>query len=296
MSLRSVLIQGVGKIIPDRLYIQMKHLQWFGHLCDFKNPQTFNEKLQWLKLYDRNPVYTTMVDKYEAKKYVSDRIGAEYVIPAVGGPWEKFDEIDFDTLPEQFVLKTTHDCGGVVICKDKTHFDKQKAKQFLEMHLKNNYYLTAREWPYKNVKPRIFAEAYMKDESQAGRQVEQLTDYKFFCFDGEVKALFIATDRADSSTETKFDFFDAEFNHLEIIQGHPNADFPPQKPAAFELMKQLASVLSKGIPQVRVDFYEVGNRIYVGELTLFHFSGNVPFKPEEWDYTFGSWIKLPEKR
>lgn len=296
MSLRSFIVYGIGRLVSDKLWIQIKYLQWFKKLPDLKNPQTFNEKLNWLKLYDRRPEYTTMVDKYEAKQYVSDRIGNEYVIPTVGGPWKSFDEIDFDALPDQFVLKTTHDCGGVVICKDKNTFDKVTAKIFLEKHLKNNYYLTCREWPYKNVEPRIFAEAYMKDETIEERKVEQLTDYKFFCFDGKVKALFIATDRADETTETKFDFFDSNFIHLDIIQGHPNAAVTPTKPAAFELMKNLASELSKGIPQVRVDFYEVGNRIYVGELTLFHFSGNVPFKPEKWDYEFGSWIELPNRK
>ena len=296
MDIREFLIKKVGRIIPDRIFIQIKYLQWFGRLCNLKNPQTYNEKLQWLKLHDRNPVYTTMVDKYEVKKYISECIGTEYVIPSIGGPWDRFEEIDFDELPDQLVLKTTHDCGGVVICKDRKHFNKSEAKVFLEKHLKSNYYLTAREWPYKNVKPRIFAETYMKDKAQNGNQNEQLTDYKFFCFDGEVKALFIATDRADTTKETKFDFFDADFNHLDLIQGHPNAEITPSKPASFELMKQLASKISKGIPQLRVDFYEVGDRIYVGELTFFHYSGNVPFKPEKWDYIFGSWIKLPNQK
>ena len=294
MSMRDFLVFGIGRLIPDKLWIQMKYYQWFHKLPNLKNPQTFNEKLNWLKLHDRRVEYTTMVDKYEAKQYIADRVGLKYVIPNVGGPWDRFDEIDFDKLPEQFVLKTTHDCGGVVICKDKQNFDKKHAKAFLEGHLKRNYYYTSREWPYKNVKPRIFAEAYMKDmDSFSG--VEQLTDYKFFCFNGEVKALFVATERANENVETKFDFFDSEYNHLDFIQGHPNALKTPPKPTAFAEMKAVAMNLSKGIPQVRVDFYQVGARIYVGELTLYHFSGTVPFQPEEWDYIFGEWIDLPTK-
>ncbi len=293
---------GLYNNTEDEIYLKRKYKAYMKKELNLDNPQTFNEKLQWLKLNDRKPVYTSMVDKYAAKEYISSRVGDEYVIPAVGGPWKSFDEIDFDKLPEQFVLKTTHDCGGVVICKDKQSFKKIKAKRFLEKHLKKNYYLTCREWPYKNVEPQIFAEMYMKDMNASDEKgasdkntEEQLTDYKFFCFDGRVEALFVATDRASKSEETKFDFFDADFNRLDIVQGHPNSTNLPNKPQNFEKMKQLAAILSRGIPQVRVDFYEVGAKIYVGELTLFHFGGNVPFRPEVWDYTFGKWIELPEK-
>ncbi len=286
--------------MADEKYLKSKYKACFKKELNLENPQTFNEKLQWLKLYDRRHIYTSMVDKFTAKEYVSQRIGEEYVIPNVAGPWSSFDEIDFDLLPEQFVLKTTHDCGGVVICKDKKLFNKKKAKKFIEKHLKTDYYLTCREWPYKNVEPRIFAEEYMKDENEKNLSEctaeEQLTDYKFFCFDGKVKALFVATDRSNQYEETKFDFFDEKYNHLDIVQGHPNAKTTPKKPQSFELMKSLASKLSEGIPQVRVDFYQVGNRVYVGELTLFHFSGDVPFQPEEWDYKFGEWIMLPAEK
>lgn len=292
MKFRNVVIQTIGRLIPDRLWIQIKYRHCFGRWADLKSPQTYNEKLNWIKLYDRKPEYTLMVDKYEAKRWIANKIGEEYVIPVVGGPWNSFDEINFSLLPEQFVLKTTHDCGGVVVCKNKQEFDKDNAKRFLNRHMKNNYYLTSREWPYKNVKHRIFAEAYMQDETLEKNQKEQLTDYKFFCFNGVAKVMFIATDRADQSTETKFDFFDMDFNHLPIVQGHPNSNVLPKKPMMFDRMKEIAEELSKGLPQIRVDFYEVKGQVYVGELTFFHFAGTVPFQPEEWDHIFGSWISL----
>lgn len=287
MGFKTFLVQKVGRLIPDKIYIQIKFFQYFHRFADLKNPKTFNEKLQWLKLYDRKPIYTTMVDKYASKKYVADRIGDEYVIPCVAGPWKSADEIDFDALPDRFVLKTNHDCGGVVICKDKNSFDREKAKEKLAVHLKRDYYIENREWPYKNVQRCIFAEQYMEDTKTA-----ELRDYKFFCFDGEVKAMFIAADRASKTEETKFDFFDENYNHLPFTNGHPNASTLPEKPEKFELMKELASKLSAGIPHLRVDFYEVDGKVYFGELTFFHWSGFVPFEPQQWDYTFGSWIDL----
>ncbi len=276
--------------LPDELYLRLVYLGRTGKLLNLKNPQKYNEKLQWLKLYDRKPEYTRMVDKYEAKLYVAERIGQEYIIPTYG-VWDSFDEIDFDSLPNQFVLKTTHDCGGLVICTDKAKLDMDKARQTIENHMHRPYYLHGREWPYKNVKPRILAEQYMED-----LKTRELRDYKFFCFDGEVKALFIATERQLAGEETKFDFFDAEYNHLPFINGHPNASKLPEKPVCFEQMKVLAGKLSEGIPHLRVDFYEVDGKIYFGELTFSHWSGMVPFEPEQWDYTFGSWIKLPDKK
>ena len=254
---------------------------------NLKNPKTFNEKLQWLKLYDRKPEYTKMVDKYEAKKYVAEKIGEEYIIPTLG-VWDNFDDIDFDSLPNQFVLKCTHDSGTIVICTDKSNFDIESAKQKIDSRMTFNYYYMWREWPYKDVKPRIIAEKYMVDST-----TEELRDYKFFCFNGEVKALFVATDRQKSGEEVKFDFFDANYNHLPIRQGHPNALIPPKKPECFEEMKKLAQKLSENIPQVRVDFYEVDGKIYFGELTFSHYGGIVPFEPEKWDYKFGDWITLP---
>lgn len=276
------------RFIPDEPYLRLMYRIRMGKKLNLRNPQTFNEKLQWLKLHDRNPIYTTMVDKYEAKKYVSSIIGEEYIIPTLG-VWDRFEDIDFDTLPNQFVLKCTHDSGGLVICRNKTSLDIEAARKKINASLKTNFFWVGREWPYKNVKPRIIAEEYMEDERE-----HELRDYKFFAFDGVAKALFIATDRGDESIDTKFDFFDMNFVHLDFTNGHPNADQLPHKPETFEKMRALTEKLSKGIPQARIDFYEVNGRAYFGEITLAHWSGMKPFVPEEWDYSFGEWIVLPE--
>lgn len=280
---------GLYNKMDDEEYIKHMYKAHFGCDPNLKNPQTYNEKLQWLKLHDHNPLYTQMVDKIEAKRIVSDIIGEQYIIKTLG-VWHRFDDIDFDTLPNQFVLKCSHDSGGIVICKDKSEFNIQAAKKIINKSLSSNYYWHGREWPYKGVEPRILAEKYMEDETDA-----ELKDYKFFCFDGQVKALFIASDRQKKNEETKFDFFDENFNHLPFTNGHPNAKCLPSKPILFDEMKILAEQLSKGIPHVRVDLYEVNGQIYFGELTLYHWSGFVPFNPQSWDYIFGSWLKLPSE-
>lgn len=275
--------------MDDETCIKFWYKYYFHRDLNLENPQTFNEKLQWLKLNDRNPAYTSMVDKYEAKKYVANVIGDEYIIPTLG-VWDKFDDIDFDSLPEQFVLKCTHDSGGLVICSDKSKFDKAAARRKINHSMRRNYYWVGREWPYKNVKPRIIAEKYMVDESGY-----ELKDYKLFCFDGFAKAMFIASDRQKEGEETKFDFFDMNFVHLPFTNGHPNSKNVIKRPESFEKMKALAEKLSVGIPHVRVDFYDINGQVYFGELTFAHWSGYVPFDPESWDKQFGEWIKLPEK-
>lgn len=272
----------------NRFRIKLRYLRKMGKWLDLDNPVTFNEKLQWLKAYDHNPLYTSIVDKQEVKKIIADKIGSEYIIPTLA-VYERPEDIDWEKLPERFVLKCTHDSGGVVVCKEKDQLDRKKALKKLSKHYKRNYYYNKREWPYKNIKPRIIAEAYMEDRDGSG----ELKDYKFFCFDGVPKMLFVASDR-HKKTETKFDFFDMDFKHLPIINGHPNSDVPPQKPASFEQMKKLAAELSAGFPHVRVDLYEIEGKIYFGEMTLYHYSGTVPFEPEIWDTTMGEWLKLPK--
>lgn len=428
------------KLLSDKAYLSLQYRCLCQKWIDWENPKSFNEKLQWLKVYDHNPEYTQMVDKYEAKKYVASIIGEEYIIPTLG-VWDSIDDIDWDSLPNQFVLKCTHDSGGLVVCRDKFKFDRIAAIKKLKASLSRDFYYSSREWPYKNVKPRVIAEKYMEDnpsnpavadltdykffcfngepmycqvirdrhtketidfydmewnhmpfvglnpvarngltpvarpkhldemaeickklskdipfsridlyiindkeyfgevtfypyggmgvftpndwntrigdlihlkgEFRGGYNISvdnnikivkyvypspELTDYKFFCFNGEPKAIFIASDRLDPTVDTKFDFFDMDFNHLDFSGGHPNATKPILKPACFEQMKELARKLSKGIPHVRVDFYEVDGRVYFGELTFYHWGGMAPFEPEEWNYKFGEWIQFPKKR
>lgn len=287
---RFIILSGLGVYdrLDDKEYLTRLFKARMHKKIEWENPTTFSEKIQWLKLYDKNPLYTMMVDKYEVKKYVADKIGEQYIIPTLG-VWDRFEDINFDSLPDQFVLKCTHDSGGLVICKDKGMLDHKAARQKIKSSLKRNFFYYGREWPYKNVKPRIIAEKYMEDTETA-----ELRDYKFFCFNGVAKALFIATDRQKQGEETKFDFFDMEYKHLPFTNGHPNAEVLPAKPAKFEEMKELAEKLSANIPHLRVDFYEVNGEVYFGELTFSHWSGMTPFEPTEWDEKFGSWIELPE--
>ena len=276
-----------GWLFSDRFYLKCAFKFRKEKKLNLKNPQTFSEKLQWLKLYNHNPEYTKLVDKYEVKKYIEEKLGKEYIIPTLG-VWDKFEDIDFDALPNQFVLKCTHDSGGLVICKDKSKLDLEKVKKNIKVSLKTNYFWQGREWPYKNVKPRIIAEQFMVDESGY-----DLKDYKFFCFNGEVKMFFIERDRAKGRNGHKVDFFDADKNHLPItVDGYPNAEPPYFFPNNFEKMKEFASELSKGIPQVRVDFYNINGQVYFGEITFFHAGGMAKFEPEEWDYKLGEWIDL----
>lgn len=281
--------KGLINWMPDKYFLKMAYRAELGKRLNLKEPSTYNEKLQWLKLYNRDELYTRLVDKYEVKEYVSQIIGNDYIIPTLG-VWDRFEDIDFDELPEQFVLKCTHDSGGIVICKNKQELDIDSARQRINKCLKVNYYKLHREWPYKHVKPRIIAEKYMEDESGY-----ELKDFKFFCFNGVPKAMFIATDRSNPNEETKFDFYDMNFNHMPFRNGHPNSKKKICEPKGFEEMKKLAAELSKGMPHVRVDFYDINGRVYFGEMTFFHWSGFVPFEPEKWDKTFGDWIELPKE-
>lgn len=278
----------LGHLSPEDFLRKMYRVN-MGRELDLENPSTYTEKLQWLKLYDHRPEYTKMVDKYAVKEYVAEKIGPGYIIPLLG-TWNRVEDIDFDALPQRFVLKTTHDSGGIVICKDKTQLDIPAAKRKLKYFLKRNYYDHNREWPYKHVPHRIIAEAYMEDSQQG-----ELRDYKFFTFGGVPKVLYIAQGRG-SGGETVADFFDMAFNHLPFTIDHDMAPVPPEKPANFELMKALAAKLSAGTPQLRVDFYEVDGKVYFGEMTFFHCSGMAPFHPETWDHRFGDWVQLPMKQ
>lgn len=278
--------RGYKADMPAEEFLKKMYRICTGRELNLQEPVRYTEKLQWLKLYDHRPEYMTMVDKYAAKQYVAQKIGQEYVISLLG-VWSDVEDIDFDSLPTRFVLKTTHDSGGIVVCKDKSRLDIAAAKKKLRYFLKRNYYDHNREWPYKNVPHRVIAEAYMEDS-----EYQELRDYKFFTFGGEPKVLYIAQGRGKGEP-TVADFFDMEFNHLPFTIDHDMAPVPPEKPVNFELMKTLAAKLSEGTPQLRVDFYEVDGKVYFGEMTFFHCSGMAPFHPEEWDKKFGDWVTLP---
>lgn len=274
--------------MDDELFLKKQFKNVFGYELNLDSPETFNEKLQWLKLYNRKAEYTTFVDKYEVKQYVSDTIGAEYLIKNIG-VWDKFEEIDFSKLPNQFVLKCTHDSGGLIICKNKEKLNLEKARKKINQALKRNYYYQNREWPYKNVKPRIICEEYMSDEKQ-----QDLLDYKFLCYNGKVEASFVCSERR-SNNGLAVDFFDRDWNHIPVKRHYRNADIVPMKPINYDIMIKLAEKLSRDIPFVRVDFYEINERIYFGEMTFYPGSGFEEFTPKEYDYFFGKKLKLPER-
>lgn len=280
--------KGLFKYLPDKTYLKLIYRCITGNKLNLKNPQSFNEKIQWLKLYNRKPEYTKMVDKYSVREYIKNTIGEEYLIPLIG-VWDNADDIDFDSLPNQFVLKCTHDSGGIVICNDKSNLNVNEAKETMNKYLHRNFYSLHREWPYKNIKPRIIAEKLMVDESGY-----ELKDYKFFAFDGQIKALFVATGR-NSADETCFTYFDRDFNRIPLTNGHPNSSKQIVKPANFEKMITVAEKLSEGIPHVRVDLYNINGKIYFGEMTFFHWSGFKEFEPEKYDKIFGDWITLPKE-
>ena len=272
--------------MSDEEYLSRKYQLYFGQKLDLQNPQTFNEKLQWLKLYNRKPEYTVMVDKYKVREYIAQELGEEYLIPLVG-VWDNPDEIDFDALPNQFVLKCNHNSGlGMCICKDKSELDISKVKVELRKGLKQDYYLTGREWPYKDVPRKIIAEKYMEDVSG------DLKDYKFYCFNGEMKFVMINSDR-NTSRPTRADYFDRDFNWLDFTWGYSHAEVHPKKPEQFEKMVAIVEKLAKGLPHIRVDLYDCNGKIYFGELTFFDGSGFDKIEPLEWDYKIGKLLKLP---
>lgn len=288
---RFLILAEMGKYdsIPDDIYLKRKYKATIGRELNLDNPQSFNEKIQWLKLYNRKPEYVEMVDKYLVRDYISKKIGNQYLIPILG-VWNTPDEIPLDELPSQFVLKCNHNSGlGMCICKDKEKLNIKKAQRRLQKGLAQDYYLTGREWPYKDVPRKIIAEQYMKEENK-----EELTDYKFMCFNGKVKCLFTCTDRF-SEDGLKVTFYDKDWNVLPFERHYPALKTPGKKPESLKEMIELAEILSEGIPFVRIDFYEIGHRPYFGEITLFPGSGFEEFTPEEWDYTLGSWIQLPSK-
>lgn len=275
----------IGRLVSSERYLKCLYKLRMGKELDLDNPQTFNEKLQWLKLHDRNPLYTTLVDKYAVRAYIKEKLGEEYLIPLVGGPYASADEIDFDQLPDQFVLKCTHDSASVTICRDRETFDIAAAKEKLNKALKVNYYYAGREWPYKNVKPQIIAEKYMADESGV-----ELKDYKIFNFAGKPKIIQVDYDRF---VNHKRNLYTTDWEYIEAVIQYPtDSNHMIRKPEALDEMLALAGRLSAGMPHVRTDFYCIDRRVYFGEFTFYPGCGLEEFRPDSWDVELGKWIKI----
>ena len=281
--------KGFFNWMNDRSYLKMLYKLKMNTSLNLENPKTFNEKLQWLKIYDRKEIYTTMVDKYKVKDYIANMIGEEYIIPTLG-VYDKFSNIDFSKLPNQFVIKCTHDSGGLVICRDKKQFNQNEAQKKLNQSMKKNFFHNNREWPYKNVEPKIIIEKYMQNE-----QDTSLSDYKFYCFNGNVKYLYISMGLENHQT-ARIAFFDTDFKPAGFGRSdYQTFDSIPNKPKNYERMKELAEKLSQNNPFMRVDFYEINGKIYFSELTLYPCGGFMPFQPKEWDYKLGKLLTLPKK-
>ena len=285
-SLFAYIFEKIFFFLDDEIYLKILFYIVLNKKLDLLNPKSFSEKMQWLKLYNRKPEYTRMVDKYEAKKYVADIIGEEYIIPTLG-VWDKFEDINFNELPDKFVLKTTHGGGsfGVVICDDKEKFDKRKCKEKISRSLRQNIYKQLREWPYKDVKPQILAEQYMSDSVN-----RDLPDYKFYCFNGEPIYCQVIRDRKSKET---IDFYDMDWNHMQFVGLNPvakNGLNPVAKPVKLVDMIELCKRLSQNIPFVRIDMYVINDKIYFGEITFFPASGMGIFTPDEWNYKLGDLI------
>lgn len=273
----------IKKLIPDKIYLKILYKKILNKKLNLKTPQTFNEKMQWLKLYNRNPLYTTLVDKYEVKQYISDKIGENYIIPTIG-IYNKFNEINFDELPDKFVMKCTHDSGSTIICTSKKKFDVEAAKKKIEKCMSINYYYNGREWPYKNVKPRIIIEKYINISEK-----EEMIDYKFFCFNGIPKMLLVCTERSEGLKKT---FFDMNGNIIKLKEGNHENNYFINLPTKFAKMKELAQKIAQKNIFIRVDFYEIEGKVYFGECTFFPNSGFEIFNPSKYDNILGDWIDL----
>ncbi|MBO5357299.1 MAG: glycosyl transferase [Clostridia bacterium] len=271
------------RFIPNKPYLKMVYKVKTGKKLNLKNPKGFCEKLNWLKINKIHPEYTDLVDKIKVREYITEKLGEDICFP-VYGQWERYEDIDFEKLPNEFVLKCNHDSGSVKIIKDKSTIDHKELSKFFKARLKINPYAIGREYPYKNVKPMIMAEKFMTPEGES-----DINDYKFFCFNGKPEIMFIATER---SIDCKFDFFDMEFNHLDIENIHPMSDKNIEKPALFDEMKKIAAKLSEGMESVRIDLYQINGKVYFGEFTFFHGGGFWPFTPEVWEEKLGDLIDL----
>ena len=272
----------------DKDYAKAAYVSFSGRHLNLRSPKRFNEKLQWIKLYYRRRIMTELADKYAVREWIKEKIGEEYLIPLLG-VYNSFDEIDFDKLPNEFVIKCNHDCDSVVICNNKATFDIQKAKEKIDACMARNYYYFAREWVYKDIQPKVIIESLLKDDSK-----DKIYDYKFFCFNGEPKIVYVSLNDVIIDGKYAINYYDMDFNQLTIRHmKHPSSSIVVKKPFHFKKMIKLANILSKDFPFVRVDFYEVNNRIFFGEMTFYPTGGFNELCPDEWNDILGSWLKLP---
>lgn len=291
LSLFHFINNHVPQLIPDKAFVKFQYAENMGAKLNLEHPTLFTEKLNWMKLYGRNPLYTRMVDKFEAKGYVAEKIGSEHVIPAYG-VWHSFDEIDFDQLPDQFVLKCNHDSGSYVICEDKSTFDKDRARSILEPALRKNYYWMFREWAYKNVDRRILAEQYIPSLGK-----KDSVEYKLTCFNGEVKVITVCSGIPHQAFELRHnDNYSRDWKRQNWYAYYKPTGKDFQKPAEMDEIIALSEKLSEGIPQVRVDWYIVDGNIYFGEFTFYTWAGYITFEPEEWNRVMGDWMTLPAQK
>ena len=286
-SLLIIFLNRLSRLFPDALYLKIYYYLILRKKLHLSNPKSFNEKINWLKIYDRKQIYSDMVDKAKAKEYVASIIGKDYIIPTLG-EWSNPDQINWDDLPNQFVLKCTHDSGGLVICHDKNKLNKKTAIKKISKCLMRNYYWSGREWPYKHVEKKIIAEKFMTQEDGSG-----LRDYKFYCFNGEPKFLYISEGMENHST-AKISFLTLDWKFAPFHRSdYAPFSILPDKPSEFDEMVEIAKKLSQNIPFLRVDLYQINERIYFSELTFSPCSGMMPFMPIDWDRKIGDYLKLP---
>lgn len=275
--------------VPDKKYLKKVFILNGGYVLNLDKPQSFNEKLNWIKINDRNPLYTRLADKYDAKKFVADNIGEKYVVRSFG-VYNSVDDIDIGTLPNRFVIKATHDSSGAVICKDKESFDLLSFKKKYSKIMRRNFYNRSREWPYKNITPRIIVDELLEDNTFINKETT-LIDYKFWCFNGEPKIMYVTV----KSSEIFENFYDTNFNPVDINHGFPRHVPEFEKPKNFEKMLDLSRILAKKTETsfVRIDFFNINGSIFFGEFTFFDWGGLRPFSDKDTDLILGKMIKLP---
>lgn len=280
-----ILFTNICSILPDEIYLKIVYKIRTGKRLNLKNPITFNEKIQWLKLHNRNKSYSIMVDKYKVRKYIADKVGEKYLIPLLG-VYNNANDINIDLLPDKFVIKCTHDSGSVILCQNKQAFTS-KVRKKINQALKRKYYYASREYPYKHVKPRIIVEKMMQNHENNG-----LIDFKFYCFHGEPKFLYVSGG-LDNHTSARISFYNLDLTEAPFQRSdYKHFSKIPQIPVNYEKMIEIARILSKDIPFVRIDLYEIDGAIYFSEITFSPCGGMMPFEPEEYDTILGKYIDL----